>query len=161
MADNKNFSRMTLFAAIGVAIVLMVVAVPFSMTGKEGVPMEEESGFAVAARISPVAHFQMPAAPAAGMEGAEGMAAEGAGAAPRDGATLYKTVCIACHAAGVAGAPKVGDKAAWAPRIAQGIPALIHSVTVGKNAMPPRAGNSSLTDEEIKLAVEYIVAQEQ
>lgn len=73
------------------------------------------------------------------------------------GEGLYKQACIACHAAGVAGAPKFGDKAAWAPRIAQGLEALTASVIKGKGVMAARGG-SSASDAEIKAAVEYMTA---
>ena len=78
---------------------------------------------------------------------------------PADGAAAYNMGCNACHAAGVAGAPKVGDKAAWAPRIATGMEALLKSATNGKNAMPARGGAADLTDDELKAAVEYLVGQ--
>jgi cytochrome c5 len=80
-----------------------------------------------------------------------------AGAA--DGKKVFDTVCTVCHTAGVAGAPKPGDKAAWAPRIKQGTDALVQSVIKGKGAMPPRAGNASLSDAEIRAAVEFMVSQ--
>ena len=67
-----------------------------------------------------------------------------------------RQVCSACHAAGVAGAPKLGDKAAWAPRIAQGIDALTASAIKGKGAMPPKGG-SNASDAEIKAVVTYMV----
>lgn len=76
-----------------------------------------------------------------------------------DGKAVYTQTCQTCHASGVANAPKLGDKAAWAPRIATGSAALIASVTQGKNAMPPKGGNAKLTDDEIKAAVEYMVDQ--
>jgi cytochrome c5 len=69
---------------------------------------------------------------------------------------LYKQACVACHAAGVANAPKLGDKAAWAPRIKQGVPALGHSALKGKGAMPPKGG-SSASEPELPAAVEYMV----
>ena len=72
------------------------------------------------------------------------------------GAALYKSVCFACHAAGVAGAPKFGDKTAWAPHIALGIPTLVASVKNGKGAMPPRGG-SAASDADLLAAVEYMV----
>ena len=75
-----------------------------------------------------------------------------------DGKAVYEATCAMCHAAGVAGAPKFGDKAAWAPRIATGKPALVVSVTKGKNAMPPKGGNTALTDADIAAAVDYITA---
>ena len=91
---------------------------------------------------------QVAAAPAA--PAAPQAASAGAGEA------LYKQACMACHAAGVAGAPKLGDKAAWAPRIAQGVPALVQSATQGKGAMPPKGG-SSASDADLRAAVEYMV----
>jgi cytochrome c5 len=83
-------------------------------------------------------------------------AAAGAGAGAGAGEALFKQTCSTCHATGVAGAPKFGDKAAWAPRIAQGIPVLVQNAIKGKNAMPPRGG-SSASDAEMKAAVEYMV----
>lgn len=73
------------------------------------------------------------------------------------GKTVYEGTCVACHAAGVAGAPKAGDKAAWAPRIKSGMDALYTSVLKGKNAMPPKGGNTSLTDADVKAAADYLV----
>jgi cytochrome c5 len=73
---------------------------------------------------------------------------------------LYNQVCSACHATGVAGAPKVGDKAAWAPRTAQGVDALTASAIKGKGAMPPKGG-SSASDAEIKGVVAYMVGASQ
>lgn len=74
-----------------------------------------------------------------------------------DGKAVYDKTCVACHATGVANAPKFGDKAAWAPRIATGKDALVGSVLKGKGAMPPKAGASSLSDDDIKAAVDYMV----
>lgn len=70
---------------------------------------------------------------------------------------LYAQACAACHTAGIAGAPKVGDKAAWAPRLAAGVDGLTASAIKGKNAMPPRGG-SSASDADIKAVVAYMVA---
>ncbi|HEY1287332.1 MAG TPA: c-type cytochrome [Burkholderiales bacterium] len=79
--------------------------------------------------------------------------------AAADGKAVYDQVCHVCHAAGVAGAPKIGDKAAWAPRIKQGMDTLVQSVTKGKGAMPPKAGNPSLTDAQLRAGVEFMVSQ--
>jgi len=100
-----------------------------------------------------------PAAAPAAAAAAAAPAAATAAAAPaaNGGKALYDTACAACHAAGVAGAPKFADKAAWAPRLAGGVDALTARVIKGKGAMPPKGG-SSASDADIKAAVEYMVA---
>jgi cytochrome c oxidase subunit 2 len=92
------------------------------------------------------------AAPAAGAPAA------GASAKPADGKSTFDSVCTVCHTAGVAGAPKFGNKADWAPRIAQGKAALYNSALHGKGAMPPKGGNAALSDETVKAAVDYMAA---
>ena len=84
-------------------------------------------------------------------------AAKPAGAA--DGKKTYDAACALCHAAGVAGAPKTGDKAAWKPRIAQGKDVLYGSAIKGKNLMPPKGGAASLPDADIKAAVDYLLSR--
>ncbi len=78
------------------------------------------------------------------------------------GKSTYGMACAMCHAAGVAGAPKPGDKAEWAPRIGQGMDTLYkHSLegfTGGKGAMPPKGGNAALADADVRAAVDYMVA---
>jgi cytochrome c5 len=75
-----------------------------------------------------------------------------------DGKAVYDATCVACHASGVANAPKLGDKAAWGPRAATGKDALLASVVKGKGAMPPKAGNDKLEDNDIKAAIDYMLA---
>jgi len=74
-----------------------------------------------------------------------------------DGKGTYEKVCSVCHASGVAGAPKFGDKAAWKPRIATGANALHTSALKGKNAMPPKGGMTDLPDGDVVAAVDYMV----
>ncbi len=76
---------------------------------------------------------------------------------PADGKGTYEKVCSVCHGAGIAGSPKFGDKAAWAPRIATGAESLHHSALNGKNAMPPKGGMSTLPDADVIAAVDYMV----
>jgi cytochrome c5 len=71
----------------------------------------------------------------------------------------YTATCAACHGAGVLGAPKTGDKGAWKPRVAKGKPALYASALNGVKMMPPRGGNPSLKDDEIKALVDYMTAK--
>lgn len=68
----------------------------------------------------------------------------------------YNMYCVACHGTGAAGAPKVGDTAAWAPRIAAGADALVTSVKAGKNAMPPKGLCNDCTDAEFKELIQYM-----
>ena len=91
-------------------------------------------------------------------QGAPVAAAPANASAKPDGAKIYAASCNACHAAGVAGAPKFGDKVAWAPRIAQGINALTASVIKGKGAMPPKGGQATATEADLRAAVEHMVA---
>jgi len=76
-----------------------------------------------------------------------------------DGKAVYDTLCFACHLQSVAGSPKLGDKAAWAPRIKTGTDAMMQSMIKGKGAMPPKAGNPALSDAEIRAAVDFMVSQ--
>lgn len=101
---------------------------------------------------APVAAAPAAAAPASAPAPAAAPAASGAGK------KVYDSACVACHASGVAGAPKLGDKAAWAPRLAAGIDGLTASVIKGKGAMPPKGGNASIPDADIRAAVEYMTA---
>ena len=74
-----------------------------------------------------------------------------------DGKGVYEQICQACHAAGLTGAPKLGDKTAWAPRIARGETVLMQNALKGIRMMPPRGGNPGLSDEQVRAAVAYMV----
>ena len=83
--------------------------------------------------------------------------------AEEDGKAVYEKTCVACHGAGVAGAPKLGDVALWKDRIAKGMDALFESSINGVQGytgfMPAKGGNVNLTDDEVKAAVTYMVEQ--
>ena len=81
-----------------------------------------------------------------------------AAGSPADGKKTFEGACAACHMTGVAGAPKVGEKAVWAPRIAQGKDVLYEHALKGKGVMPPKGGNPSLADADVKAAVDHMVA---
>ena len=98
------------------------------------------------------------AQPAEPVEQTEEAVAESVAAA-RDGQTIYKTACFACHDAGVAGAPKLGDVAAWAPRIAKGNDALYSSLQNGLNAMPPKGTCMNCSDDELQAVLDYMIEQ--
>jgi len=86
--------------------------------------------------------------------------AEAAPAATADaGKATYDTACFACHGTGAAGAPILGNKDAWAPRVGKGIDTLYSHAINGFNGMPPKGGAVSLSDEQIKAVVDYMVGQ--
>lgn len=144
MASTPNSSRGIMIGTILVAIVLIVVIWPLSQVGKGSAVADSDEA---EVRIQPVARVEMQKA-AAKTDGK-----------PRTGEMVYNTICKACHETGVAGAPKTGDKAAWAPRLGTGMAALINSATNGKGAMPARGGAADLTDDELKGAVEYLAGK--
>jgi cytochrome c5 len=115
---------------------------------KQAAKPEAAKPAAAAPTPAPVQQAQAPAKPAAEAK-----------PAASDGKAVYDKVCVACHAQSVAGSPRLGDKEAWAPRIQQGMDALVQSVIKGKGAMPPRAGNPSLNEAEVRVAVEFMVSQ--
>ncbi len=145
MAEQYS-SKGMMWKTIGVAVVLIAIIYPLTNrtfnSAADAAKGTDESDV----RIQPIAKFELAKAEAAAASG------------PRDGATIYNSVCGACHNSGAAGAPKIDDKAAWAPRLAQGKDTLIKSVTNGKNAMPPKGG-ATLSDVEIKNVVEYVMGK--
>ena len=107
---------------------------------------------AVTARIQPIGKVEF------------GEPGGSVGGAPRSGEEIVKTVCAACHTTGVAGAPKIGDKAAWTPRIKEGLARLtanaIKGITVkGAIVMPPRGGAADLSDHEVARAIVFMANQ--
>ena len=128
------------------------------MANQSGGKLKEPAAPKEPAKPAP-AQQQAQAAPAAAKPAPAAAPAAESKPAAADGKAVYDKVCHVCHAAGVAGAPKLGDKAAWAPRIQQGMTTLVQSVTNGKGAMPPKAGMPSLTDAELRAGVEFMVSQ--
>ena len=135
-----------MWATIGVAVVLIAIIYPLTNRTFNSAADSAKGNDESDVRIQPVAKFELAKA--------EAPAASG----PRDGATIYNTVCGACHNTGAAGAPKLDDKAAWAPRLGQGVDGLVKSVINGKGAMPPKGG-AALSDEEIKGVVDYVLGK--
>ena len=86
------------------------------------------------------------------------LVASGPPALAADGKSIYEKVCATCHANGVANAPKYGDKAAWAPRVSIGKDALLASALEGKGVMPPKGGAADLKDDDVKAAVDHMLA---
>ncbi|HTP48684.1 MAG TPA: c-type cytochrome [Casimicrobiaceae bacterium] len=124
--------------AIPVTLIVLLSQLVTGITPGSGSQSEAE----VLDRIQPVGRVTL----------AEAKAATGS----KSGEQVYQAVCKTCHEAGLAGAPKFGDKAAWSARINAGIDALYASAIKGKNAMPPRGGSPDLSDLELERAVVYM-----
>lgn len=144
--------------AIGlvVGIVLLVQFATSSYTSRDTSKESAMSHDAIMARLKPVGEIGMydPNAP---QPAAAKPVAVAAAPSANKGESTYKGICVGCHGAGVMGAPKFGDKAAWSARVAKGLDALYVSAIKGKNAMPAKGGNPALADDDVKAAVQYMV----
>jgi cytochrome c5 len=130
------------FLVIVIGIILLV---NYATSGKlEGAGSDSQSAEAVAQRVQPVAE--------------QGYTLKDANAPKvlQTGEAVYTSTCVACHGSGAAGAPKVGDAAAWGPRIAQGFDTLVQHAVQGIRAMPPKGGNVDLDNIEVARAVAFM-----
>ena len=180
---EENIDSHPAAVAIGVlmgaiaTIVAIILLVQFAVGSYGERSMQNDPSMSperVEARIAPVAQVAIdpnaPAVPAAAPASAAAPVAATVSvpppAAPQKtaeagngaGKKTFDAVCTACHSTGVAGAPKFGDKAAWAPRIATGKETLYNAALHGLRAMPAKGGNPSLSDADVKAAVDYMVA---
>ena len=148
--------------------VLTIILLAQLVTGDRTVDQNDPiySDEAVAKRLKPVGRLIVASdSPQAdeNVDVASQASAVAAPAAAADGPdrikTIYTTSCAACHTSGAAGAPKLGDKSTWASRIKSGTDTLYNSALKGKNAMPAKGGNASLSDADVKAVVDYMVSQ--
>jgi cytochrome c5 len=110
-------------------------------------------------RLSPVGDVQISGDAKTQMAQATAAAPAGGGSSGKSGKEIWQGTCSACHQSGLLGAPKIGDKAAWAPRIAKGLDTLKQHALHGFNNMPAHGGNPSLSDDDVVKALEYMVGQ--
>lgn len=167
--EHKSFINspqqfaVAVFLGFIVPIVLIVLIVQYVTGAPAGPGAPSMNAEAVAKRLKPVGEVVMAdaqaAAAAATPAPAAAPAAVAAAPAKVDGKAVYDKVCTVCHGAGIAGAPKTGDKAAWGPRLAQGKDTLYKHAIEGIRAMPPKGGNTALADAEVKAAVDVMAAQ--
>jgi cytochrome c5 len=162
--DRKFFDTFMLVlgilvgVAIGLIIIARIIAANTSLAHKAEDPVFKQQ---IEQRIAPVARVAVAGKDNAALN-PPAAAPAAASTADLTGEQVYNQACVACHGAGVAGAPKFGDKAAWAPRIAQGIDTL-HKHALqgfqGKNGlMPQKGGRTDFSDQSVMNGVDYMVA---
>lgn len=156
MSHRYDTLRNTLLGVLGGTTVVVLLnqggLAPLADARASAPAASAPAGETVEDRIRPVGRVRIK-----GQVPAEEPAKPAAAAAERSGADVYNTACAACHATGAAGAPKLGDKDAWAPRIQQGFDTLVTHAIAGFKAMPARGGNPTLTDTEVKRAIAHMV----
>ena len=135
----------TIFLAFLIPVIGIILLVKLvTVTSPMGAGSQAQSAESIAQRIQPVAQFRLVDA------------AADASDESRTGEQVYDLTCATCHAAGVAGAPMLGDNAAWAPLIETGFDEMVRIAIEGVGAMPPRGGNPSLSDIEVARAVAHM-----
>ena len=167
--DQKFFDLYSLVigALAAVAIAIFILAVNMS-DATQGVFVREAPEYraAVEERIRPVGQVYMPGDDvSAGSRVVEAAPEPQPVAETLSGPQVYNSACLACHGAGIGGAPILGDAEAWTPRIEQGLETLVgHAINGYQGAagyMPPKGGRLDLSDEEVSAAVEYMIAEGQ
>jgi cytochrome c5 len=168
--SDQGFLRQFSLLIAGLSV-LTLVLIFTAFTIYEHEPQETDPNAAqqVAARIAPAAGVYAGNTGRAAMAAAQEAAAKAAAAqvaygGTTDGKTIYDNLCTSCHTAGINGAPKLGNKSMWAPRIAEGLDTLVQHAINGYhgpdgNTMPAKGGNPALTDAQVKAAVTWIVDQ--
>jgi len=159
----KNF-----LAIIGALVLYMIIAMFVARTiGSHSYEQMQSGKKATLERIAPVGEVRVgaPGQQVAVKQPSQPAQAGGAGSSSESkgggmsGKQVFNSICTACHSTGAAGAPKVGDKNAWAPRAKAGLDAMVQFALKGKGAMPPKGGNPSLTEDEIRKTIEYMMKQ--
>jgi len=166
MAEHEEHSSFIKTPQQLVTVVLLAFVVPIFgivmlvhlVTGGMKADPAAMTPEALAARLQPVGRVVFEGSPEAAAEGAtaSAAAAPAASAAPQTGEQVVQAVCGACHLTGAAGAPKIGDNAAWGPRMKAGLKDMLEFAIKGKNAMPPRGGSAGLSDLELERAIVYM-----
>jgi cytochrome c5 len=160
-----NVISLVIGVLVAVAIVLLVLAREVAAR-TEGKAVYDDPAYiaSVLQRVEPVGQEAVAGQDNSAMaiQAPAGAGPAVAMSVPKDGKALFTAVCSVCHGAGIAGAPKAGDKAAWAPRIAEGKATLYQHAIGGYSgktgAMPPKGGRTDLPDDLIKQGVDYMVS---
>ena len=167
--DQQFFDMYSLVIGVLAAVALAILVLAMKMSDlTQGIYTRDTAEYqaAVAERIRPVGEVYRPGEERVSSRPTIETVAEPAPvAASLTGPQVYNSACIACHGAGVAGAPILGDAAAWTARIDQGIEVLTRHAVEGYSGavgyMPAKGGRTDLSDEEVAGAVDYMVAESQ
>lgn len=161
MEDKQLMAQFS--TVIGVLVVIAVICVVLALifSGRGSNSDDPIAQKLVADRIKPVGQVYVGSVPPEALAQSKAQTSEQgvpASGAPKfsSGKEVFDAVCQACHATGAAGAPKYGDKAAWAKYLEKGIEDMYKFALSGKGVMPPRGGRADLTDENVKSAVDYM-----
>ncbi|UXI70763.1 c-type cytochrome [Tahibacter amnicola] len=166
--DLEFLKRFSMLIGVLALLAAVFIAIAVYIYGKNPAATNPKAQEVVAQRLAPVGDSYAGETGRAAMLAAEearkkAAAAQVAYGGTTDGKTIYDNLCGACHTAGVSGAPKMGDKADWGPRIAQGTDVVIKHAIEGytgtKGMMPARGGNPSLNDEQVKATVLWMIDQ--
>jgi len=147
---SENKDSMATVAVIVTGLILLVTVIFLAtrlvnVLSNNSVKGEVNNTARVEANIKPVGNV------------ATGVVA--AGPVVRSGKDITDSVCLSCHGSGVLGAPKIGEKGQWSARASKGLDGLVKTAISGLNAMPPKGGDPSLSDEDITKAVSYMLEQ--
>lgn len=160
MSEQENNSMLPLVSVLGVmvafAVFIGVLAAVIGGFARQDRPLDEREMAALKERIAPIGQVRTSDQPP--METANAGEPQAA-VAPRSGTEVVQQVCAACHVAGVLGAPKIGAKGDWEPRLAQGFDTLLKHSIEGIRAMPPKGGNPGLSEDELKAALTEMLKQ--
>ncbi len=159
--DKKIFSNIGIVVAVLAGIAILIGIVATGLIDGESSDRTAWQEKKVLDRIKPLGVVATTAEEAQKASPKLAEPAPVVASGPMSAEQVYNTACLACHSTGVAGAPKTGDVAAWAPRIAQGEDVLFEHATKGFKGMPPRGGSSQLTDDEVKAAIDFMLAKSQ
>lgn len=167
-ADRTFLKHFSMLIGFLVLVMFFLIGVALFLYSKHPPPVNPAHVEEVQQRIAPVGEAYAGDTGKAALAAAQETAAKAAASqvaygGTTDGKTIFGNLCQTCHTNAATGAPVITDKAEWAPRVAQGLDTLVKHATDGftgkKGVMPPRGGNPSLTDAQVRATVEWMLTQ--
>ncbi|VAW99583.1 Cytochrome c5 [hydrothermal vent metagenome] len=153
MSTDSDFYRTLTMVIVGLSVFFIIIIVAANI-----IPGDEGTDVAVDSRIKAKIDQSIKPVGKVNVDSSSAGAAAPAASSDFDATAAYQSSCFACHGTGALNAPKLGDKAAWKARIAQG-DAIYTNAIKGKGSMPPKGGAASLSDDQIKSIVDHMISQ--